>query len=233
LLNKIRALGQEVAAMKVALRRSSLTRLTLLLLVLAFLAVSIWMFYNLAMRFGSKENLDRLAAKANERINQSAEPAMKQLQGLVDHCTPVLTKAFSDQAQADMPKYTEVLDAQRELLVKNLETRLGDRITARCEAAGERYEAILREEFPQVDDSELLVQMYASIEQIMEKLVAKYYSEQIRQEVEGVADSWDDFEMADLPAEGETPLEQEFLAELMQLGAYRLKGQTILIPSAE
>ena len=233
LLRKAGALGEEVKAMKVAMRRASLTRLTLLLLVIAFLAVSIWMFYNLAMRFKSKENLDLLAAKANQRLNESTGPAMKQLQGLVDKCTPVLTKAFSEQAQADMPKYTEVLNGQRELLVKNLESRLGDRITARTEAAGDRYEAILREEFPQVDDSELIVQMYASIEQIMEKLVAKYYSDQIRQEVEGVAESWDDFEMADLPAEGEPPLEQQFLAALLQLAAYRLEGQTILIPSAD
>ena len=233
LVKKIGALGEEVKAIKTAMRRAGLTRLTLLVLVLAFLAVSIWMFYNLAMSFASKENLDRLAAKATERLNQSADPAMKQLQGLVDNCLPVLTTAFSEQAQADMPKYTEVLDQQREQLVKNLEARLGDRLDARWEAAGQRYEAILAEEFPQVDDSELLVQMYGTIEQIMEKLVAKYYSEQVRQEVEGVTETWNDFEMAELPAEGEPPLEQQFLAALLQLAAYRLEGQTILTTSAE
>jgi multidrug efflux pump subunit AcrB len=229
----IGALGEEVTAIKVALRRASRTRLLMLLLVLVFLAVAIWMFYGLGKQFASEENLDRLAAKANERINQSSGPAMKQLQGLVDHCTPVLTKAFSEQAQADMPKYTKALEEQRELLVRNLESRLGDRVTARTEAVGDRFEAILQEEFPQVDDSELIVQLYASIEQILEKLVAKYYSDQIRQEVEGVVDTWNDFEMAEVPAEGETPLEQEFLAELMLLGHYRFKGQALLIPTRE
>jgi hypothetical protein len=233
LLKKVGALGDEVKAMKVAMQRSSRTRLLLLLLVVAFLAVSIWMFYKLALRFGSQENLDLLAAKARERLNQTADPAMKQFQAMVDYCTPVLTKAFSEQAQADMPKYTEVLNEQRETLVKNLQSRLGDRVNARWEATGDRYEAILREEFPQVENADLIVQMYASLEQIMEKLVAKHYSDEIRQEVEGISDTWNNFEMADFPAEGKPPLEQEFLAELLQLAAYRLKGQTIIVPSAD
>lgn len=233
LLSQIATLGDEVTAVKVALRRSSRTRLLLLLLVLAFLAVAIWMFYTLALSFGSKENLNLLAEKANERLDQSVEPAMNHLQGLIDHCMPVLTKAFNDQTQADMPKYTKTLDEQRELLVRNLESRLGDRITARCETVGDQYEAILREEFPEVDDSDLIVQMYASMEQILVKLVDKYYSEQIRQEVEEVCQRWEDFEMADLPEEGDLSLQQEFLAELMLLGHYRLKNKPIVLPSGE
>ena len=233
LLKRVGALNEEVKAMKVAMRRASLTRLVLLLLLVAFLAVSIWMFYRLALSFGSQENLNLLAAKARERLNETADPAMKQFQAMVDHCTPVLTKAFSDQAQADMPKYTKVLEEQQEILVKNLESRLGERVNARWEAAGDRYEAILREEFPQIDNTDLLVQMYASLEQIMEKLVAKHYSDEIREQVEGINETWNEFEMADSPAEGEPPLEQQFLAALLQLAAYRLEGQTIIVPSAD
>jgi multidrug efflux pump subunit AcrB len=233
LLKKVGALGEEVKAMKVAMRRASRTRLVLLLLLLALLAASIWMFYKLALQFGSRENRDLLIAKARERMNESATPAMNQFQAMVEHCQPVLTKAFSEQAQADMPKYTEVLNEQREMLVKNLQARLDERVRARWEAASDRYETILREEFPQVENTDLIVQMYASLEQIIEKLVEKHYSEEIRREVEGINDTWKNFEMADLPAQGETPLEQEFLAELLLLGHYRLKGQTILVPSAD
>lgn len=233
LLKKIGALGDEVKAMKTSMRRASLTRLLLLFLVLALLFGSIWMFYKLAMRFASKENIELLTNKATLRLNESADKAREQLDGLVSHCTPVLTEAFSEQAQADMPKYTEVVNEQRDLLVKNLEARLTERINARWETANTRYEAMLREEFPQIDDSELLVQMYSTLEQIMEKLVDKYYSDQIREEIEGVCNTWNDFEMAEVPATGELPLEQEFLAALLHLAAYRLEGQAILTPSAE
>jgi len=233
LLKRVGALNEEVKAMKVAMRRAGRTRLLLLLLVVAFLAASIWMFYRLALQLVSQENRDLLAAKARERLNQTADPAMKQFQAMVDHCTPVLTKAFSEQAQADMPKYTRVLEEQQELLVKNLQTRLDERLNARWEAVSDRYEAILREEFPDVQDTDLIVQMYASLEQIIEKLVAKHYSDEIRQEVEGITNTWNDFEMAEDPALGEPPLEQQFLAALLQLAAYRLEGQTIILPSAD
>ena len=223
LLAQIGALEKEVAATKVAMRRASLTRLVLLLLVLGFLALSIWMFARLAMEFVSQDNLDKLQAKATERIEASREPAMRQLRQLVDTCTPLLKEAFSKQAQADMPKYTKALEEEREVLVKNLQSRLSERINARYKKAGERYQAILREEFPQVQDPDLIVQMYGSLEQIMEKLVAKYYTDQLRQEVEGVCTTWQEFEMAELPAADEPPLEQQFLATMMQIGGQRLE----------
>ncbi|MFH1266834.1 MAG: hypothetical protein ABIK89_13985 [Planctomycetota bacterium] len=222
LLTKIGAIEQEIAAVKKAVRRASFTRLLLLLAVLAFLAASVWMFYGLALELGSKENLDLLAAKARERVNESSKPALDEFNRLVENCKPVLTEAFQKQAEADMPKYTAAFTQERDTLMANLESRLSQKITARYQETGERCQAILREEFPQVEDPELLVQVYTSIEGIMEKLVEKYYSEQVRQELQDLQGTWDDFDMADVPTEGAPPLEQQFMASLLQLAADKL-----------
>lgn len=222
LLTRIGAIEQEIAAVKKAVRRASFTRLLLLLVTLAFLAGAVWMFYGLAREFGSKENLNLLAAKARERATSSQPALKKELDTLVENSRPVLTEAFQKQAEADMPKYTEAFTRERDKLRANLEVRLGEKIKNRYEAAGERYQEILREEFPQVEDPELLVQVYASMEQIMEKLVQKYYSEQVRREFQEMQSTWDDFDMADLPGEGEPSLEQQFVASLLQLAADKL-----------
>lgn len=223
LLTKIGAIEQEIAAVKKTVRRASFTRLSLLLLVLAFLAGAVWMFYGLALEFGSKENRDLLAVKAQERANQSSQPALRELRALFENSKPVLIEAFQKQVETDTPKYTEVFTRERDKLRANLEVRLGEKITARYKEAGDRYQQILREEFPQTEDPDLLVRLYASIEQIMEKLVQKYYSEQVRQELQELQTTWDEFDMADLPGEGEIPLQQQFVASLLQLAADNLE----------
>jgi len=182
----------------------------------------VWMFYGLALEFRSQENLDLLAAKARDRANESSEPAKKELRLLIENCQPVLTEAFQKQAEADMPKYTEVFTQERDKLRANLEVRLSREITARYQETGERCQEILREEFPQVQDPELLVKVYTSIEGIMEKLVEKYYSDQVHQELQELQHTWDDFEMADLPGPGEPPLEQKFVTSLLRLAADKL-----------
>jgi len=219
LLTKVGALEKQIVAAKTAIRRGSRIRLTLLFLLVALIAGSIWMFYNLAMEFASQENLDRLTAKATERANQSSEPALKEVQALVEHCQPVLTKAFTDQVEKDTAKYTEVLTKERELLVANLEKRLHERIMARYEEAGKQYQEILKEEFPDMDDPDTAVQLYASISQILEKLVQSYYTDQMDSQVKKLGETWEKFDMAEVPGEGEPGLERELLASLLQVAA--------------
>jgi len=222
-LKRAEALEQEIAMFKKAVSRGRTVRLLLLLMICALIAAAVWTFYRLALEFGSRENLDLLAERARVRLDASADPAMKELQTLVDNCTPVLTTAFRERAEADMPKYTEALAAERDLLVANLQARLQEKVNDRYRQAETKYQAILQEEFPETDDPELIVQTYASIEQILEKLLQKYYSEELGREIEELSLAWEEFEMAELPDEGQPPLEQQLIASLLRLGALRLE----------
>lgn len=216
------ALEQEVAALKGSVRRASRIRLLLLLAVVVFLAGSVWMFYGLAKDFGSKENLDLLTAKAKERAESSSDQARKELEALIQHCQPVLVKAFQERAQADMPKYQEALAKEGDELAKNLEAELRAKLDSRYREAAKKYQGILQEEFPELDDPELTVQLYASITDIMERLAEKYYSEQLERELKEMSETWERLEMAELPAQGDPALEQQFMASLLQVAALRL-----------
>ncbi len=226
LLTKIGAIEQEVASVKVVVRRAARIRLVLLVAVLALIVGALWSFYHLARQFGSKENLNLLATEARQRVDDSSGAAIKEVRALIESSRPVLTKAFSQQVEADMPKYSEAITHQRDILVNNLQDQLSKKVAAHYEQSGKKYQAILQEEFPQVKDPELLVQLYGSIEKIMDKLVEKYYSEQLRGEVQELSDTWVEFDMADLPAKGDPPLQQQFMASLLQLAAFQLNGES-------
>ena len=222
LSKKIGAIEQEIAAVKAAIRRASRVRLVVLVLVLVILGGTIWAFYDLGMQLASQENLDLLTTKVKARVDESSQQAIKDVKGLVEHCQPVLMKAFTEQVEKDTPKYTAVLNAEKATLMANLEVQLREKILARYQETGDQYQAILRKEFPDLDDPDLVVQLYASIEQIMEKLVQKYYTDQLQGELQELGKTWEEFDMADLPGEGEASLQIQLVASLLQLAADKL-----------
>jgi multidrug efflux pump subunit AcrB len=223
---KIGAIEKEVATVKVVIRRASYTRLVILVFALAFVGTSVWMFYSLARDFASRENLALLADQAKIRMEMSYNPALKEFERLKKTAVPVLKEAFTAQVEKDTPKYSAAVDRERETLMKNLESELEKKITAHFEKASEKYRAILREEFPELKDPALLDAMYSSVVDTMYRLVEEYYSDKVRDEIQGLNDKWLEFEMAELPAEGEPPLEQQFLAALLNLAAMKVDDKS-------
>ncbi|MDI9446939.1 MAG: hypothetical protein GXY25_01515 [Pirellulaceae bacterium] len=227
LRKEIGAIEKEMATVKVVIRRASRTRLALLLIALALVGASIWAFYRLAMSFGSQENLNLLAEKARVRANESSKPAINHVRALAENSLPVLREAFSVQVEKDRSKYTETLTRERDLLVKTLESQLDEKIRAHFHQISLKYQAILREEFPELEDPKLLDQMYSSVVDIMERLVEEYYSDRVRNQIEEMNRMWLEFDVADLPAEGETPLEQQFMASVLHLAALKIDRKSV------
>lgn len=227
LLKEIGAIEKELAAVKVTIRRASRTRLALLVLVLALVGTSIWMFYRLAMDFGSRENLNRLAEKARIRVEQSSGPAISNVRALADSSLPVLREAFAAQVEKDMPKYSDVVSRESDLLRTDLEKQLDEKVRAHFQQTSLKYQEILKQEFPELEDPKMLDQLYSSIVDIMERLVEEYYSDRVREQIEEMNKMWLDFEMAEEPAEGETPLEQQFAASLLHLMALKIDKKSV------
>ena len=224
---KIGAIEKEVATVKVTIRRASRTRLSLLVVALAIIGISLWMFYSLAMDFGSQENLNLLAEKAKERMDQSTDPALAQVRKLQENAVPVLKEAFLAQVDKDTPKYSAAVDREREILMKNLESELDKKIRAHFQKASEKYQVILAEEFPELKDPELLDAVYSSVIDIMDRLVQEYYSDKVKNEIEGLNEKWLELEMAELPTAKEPPLQQQFLAALLHLAAMKVDETSV------
>lgn len=219
---KIGAIEKEVANVKVVIRRASRTRLVMLLAVLILIAAAIWSFYGLAMEFGSKENLAKLKDAATERAQDTSERVIKEAKGLAETSVPILREAFTKQVNEDMPKYRAALDAEGATLTKNLEAELDKKIRDHFDKTSVKYQAILRDEFPDLENPELLDKMYASVTDIIDGLAAEYYNEKVQAQLEGINDKWLAFEMAEPPKEGEPSLDRQFIASLMYLAALKI-----------
>lgn len=219
---KIGAIEKEVATVKVVIRRASRTRLALLLAVLLVIGGSIWMFYSLAMEFGTEDVKQEFREMATARAEELSEKAIESAKGLAEQSLPVLRKAFEDQVNKDMPEYRKALEEEGTILRKNLEAELNTKIQAHFEESSEKYQAILREEFPDLEDPELLDKLYESFADIMDGLRQEYYNDKVASQLEGISDKYMKFEMAELPKEGEPSLNMQFVASLMYLAAMKI-----------
>ena len=219
---KIGAIEKEVATVKVVIRRASRTRLALLLAVLLVIGGAIWMFYNLAMEFRSEETQKLFAEKASVRAKELSDKAVRSAKELAETSVPVLREAFEKQVEKDMPKYQAALDKEGTALKANLEKELDKKIRDQFDAMSAKYQTILREEFPDLEDPELLDKMYASFTDIIDGLRKEYYNDKVAGQLEGISNKYYEFEMADVPKEGEPSLNMQFVASLMYLAALKI-----------
>ena len=219
---KIGAIEKEVATVKVVIRRASRTRLALLLAVLLVIGGSIWAFYSLAMEFRSAETQEAFAKKASARAQELSEKAVDNVKKLAEEAVPVLREAFENQVQKDMPKYRDALNEEGTALKANLEKELDKKVRDKFDEMSVRYQAMLREEFPDLQDPELLDKMYASFADIIDGLRQEYYNDKVASQLEGISNKYYEFEMAELPKEGEPSLNMQFVASLMYLAALKI-----------
>lgn len=224
---KIAAIEQEVATVKVVIRRAGRTRLAILLAVLLIIGGAIWSFYNLAKDFTSKENMDLLANTARVRAESTSQEAVKQAKALAQTSLPVLRDAFTAQVNKDKAAYQAALDREGQALSKNLQTALEKKLRAHLDESSNKYQEILRDEFPDLQDPKLMEQMYANVANMMDRLVEEYYSAEIRGQIEGMNDKWLKFDLAELPKEGEPSLEMQFVASLFYLAAMKIDEKSV------
>src|SRR5207249_9032501 len=129
LTQQMEVMLRETDALMDALARARRIRFVLFLAVVAFVVVICWSFYQLAINFQSEKNQQLLLKTAQDRLSKNSEGYMRQVQGLVDRTSPVLTTAFYDQAKKDMPSYLGAMEKERDVLLNNLEGKLDKKLT--------------------------------------------------------------------------------------------------------
>lgn len=225
---KIGAIEAEVANVKVAIKRAGRTRLFLLVVALVIIGVAIGMFYSLARELSSKEYLAKLGNKATEKGKDLSQQALSQLKDLRTKCEPILKEAFSEQVNKDRDAYQAALNRETTLLKENLENSLREKMHKYFEEeASPRYQAILREEFPELQDPEMLEKLSASMTDAFQNLIDEYYTENLQREVEDINHKYFAFEKAEVPAEGDAKLNKEFVASLMYLAALKIDPDSV------
>ena len=224
LLKEVEALEQQVAALNLTIRRARTTRLVIFFVALAIVVGSVWMFYRLGMQVKSPENLQLLAQKAKDHFTGKSSDYVQKVKTIANNSIPVVKEAFLEQVKKDTPKYNQVAEEQRLLLVSNLRDQVRDQVMHHFAESGGQFKAILQEEFPEVDDPAAFAKMNANLDQIMGQLVEKYYAEDLQKEILKIYDQWDTFPVAEREGAEEVSLEQQLIANLLELVSLRLNS---------
>ena len=161
--------------------------------------------------------MDLLLSKAQQRLTERNDLIMKDVQALVDHSAPVVSKAFYEQAKNDLPAFLKAGQAERDKLVENLQERLTERLKKHHQTLLARHEKLLHEEFPAVKDEKLHVAMMANLQVVVDELVKKYYIEELQSEMKTLYATWDEFPAASPADKGDLPLEDQLVANLLEL----------------
>jgi hypothetical protein len=232
LSKRVVSLQRDAEQLVHALAQSQRTRRLILVAMAVFVCVTCYAFYGLATRFQRKEQMDLLLRKAQDRLEKRSDFLMKEVQALVDHSAPVVSEAFYDQAKKDLPGYLQAVQAERDKFTENLQVRLEKRLKAHHQKLLERHAKLLKEEFPAVEDEQLHAAMMANIQVAVDKLVRKYYIEELKQEMLAMYGTWDEFPAADPPSTGDLPIEDQLIGTLLELLKLKIAESPTPIASA-
>ena len=224
---RIEALERQTAALTAALAQAQRVRLWITLALVAFVGLTITVFYRRAEQLNSTENRARLAELAQQSLDDHADDFMRQLEALARTAGPVVTQAFYEQAKNDLPKYLQATERERDQLVKNLQERLQTKLATRFEKSLERHELLLKQEFPTAGNDEIRERMMKNVETALRKLSQQYYGDELSNQMEEFYDTWDQFPSAQRPGKGEAALDDQLIGTLLELLTVKLKSTEI------
>jgi len=223
---RIEALERQTAALSAALVHAQRVRLWITLALVAFVGLTITVFYRRAEQLSSEENRNLLAALAQKSVDDHTGDFMRQLETLARTTGPVITHAFYEQAEKDLPKYLQASERERDQLMKNLQEDLQMKLGARFDKSLERHEALVKQEFPTADNDVIRERMMKNVETALQKLSQKYYGDELVKQMEELYKTWDEFPPAPQPA-SEDALGKEWIGSLLELLTVKLKSTEI------
>lgn len=218
LTKEVDALEQRVNALVAAIRGGKRVRVYLLLLVLALLVGLGFYFYQRTTRFmkeiQSQEMVDAVTARIEGNL---AELFEREVRELAEAAAPKVSEAFMEQAKKDTPVIMKALEQERDVFAENLESRVRKRIEERHHELLQEHRNILADEFPQLKDDAVMTQMIDNFEIGLDKMVKEHYGDEIKQQMQQLYKTWEDFPLADEPAEGDQELADQLVGHLFEL----------------
>jgi hypothetical protein len=230
-VSSVDAVLRESESLTAALRRGRAVRLFLILLTLALVAGIGWWFYNWIQQLRSEENLNKIQALAQERLTQNSDKYYGEVQKLVDANYPVISQAFADQVKKDLPSYLQAIDKERgqftESMQKKLETTLNDRLMA----AIDKHEALIQAELPATKDPAKRERIERNMREAMQRMLKKYYVDELRDEMLGIYEMWDRFPAAEPVGPNDPRLEDQLIGNLLEYLSYRFTHLDEKVPA--
>jgi hypothetical protein len=219
---QIEALSRLSEDLHRSLARGRVARLALLAAFVVLVAVTLVAFNRLGNKVRSDEYLNQLQAAAQKRFDENTDRYVKHLEMLAEDAGPALRDAFSKQADQDAPGILKAMEAESNAFSAGMKEQLTRRVEEHSRKAVARHEAILRAEFPQINNDEQMHRMTANLGTAMERTVKKYYVTQLDEQMQALYGGWSKFPAAPAPGKGEPPLNDLLIADLQELLTHRL-----------
>lgn len=221
-VKQVEAVIQEFAALQASLKRARRIRSGLFLSALAFVVLTCVILYQFGTRLGSTENREQIITIAQKQFGNRSSEYMQEVQTLVDKSTPVITEAFYKQAKKDLPIFLQGIQTEREAFVTDLRSELEKKLAEHYHKVLEKHRDTLKKEFPAAEDAELQQKMTNNLNIVFEKLVRKYYVDDVNTQLVAFYDAWDHFPAVDPAAKGDVPIEDQFVGTLLEFLKHNL-----------
>lgn len=228
LVARLDELQRRTEGLTAALEKSRSTRRLIIFAFLGFVIVAGWRFYSLGNMIRSEEYQAQLLAEVQKSVASNQDSFSREAQKLVDGASPIVTTAFSKQAEKDMPVIMQVINKERALLLDDLGQQMARKIENHHHELLRRHDKLFQEEFPTAKDPEVRDRMMGNTCLALDRLVKKYYVDEFQKELKAMDRTWEEFPAADRPAAGDPPLDSQLIGELMDLLAIKFsRSRTI------
>jgi len=218
------SLEAQLANLEAALGSVKRTRRIIVVLFLAFIVLVGFMLVSIANEFTSEKYREDLIAAAEKQLELNTPDYMREVETLAKEVTPVVTKAFYSQVKKDTPLYAGAFDREKEILAKNLRTRIEQQVNDYYDSALDKYEAELVKSFPKAQDENVRRRLKANLRRSLNELVKQFYADELERELTELYEVWETFPPADIPDEGELPLEDQLLGYLFEMLTIKMSG---------
>jgi hypothetical protein len=216
---QVEAVVRESAALAGALRAARAMRLALLAALFVMILAIVWTVYGKYRQLTSEENLNKVKELAQQQFEKHKEQYVKQVQLLMDKVREPVLKAFSAQAEKDMPKFLRVVEDNRQPFMDGMEKKITAKLKDHYGGLRKDYEQAVRKEFPNVSDK-TIVAIMDNMDHAVERLLKKYYVDDLRDELLVMFHTWDTFPPAAPPGKDLTVM-NEFKLALLDLLAHK------------
>lgn len=210
------ALEHEAAAINSAMRRARGVRLALLLALVVIVGVIADFLYRMKDRLTSDETQKKLIAAVEKNSAPTIDSVMREVQTLATNVQGPVTEAFLKVAKDSSREVLQHIEAERDKLAENLQTKLEEHLNAHHQKLMLEMRGLLREEFPNMKDSDY-DRMTANFQAAVEKLLKQHYVEAMKAELKQTYALWDKVPPADPPVGSDKPLEDQLIGHLIEL----------------
>ncbi len=213
--DKMNALENESRRILRALNWATKVRLILFCGLFLFVLTSAFLFYRLYIDI-RHNRLAEVQRTIESQPELFSEPLTRQVLRLAEDEGPHIAEVFRLQAEADSDVIVAAMNAERDVLIKNLQKDMQEKLTASFSKMLDEQEELLIKEFPVLEDPEKMENVRNNMEKVYQQFGQRYYVDFMKEELEEIAGKLDEFP-ASQPKMANISVAEQIALELFEL----------------